>query len=304
VENKVVHLAFASDAEGVEALAVAAFSTLEFCSRPVHVWVIEDGISRRAQERLETTWRRCSTYSGSTFIPMSSLPIPMPSQWARRDWPLTAAARFQVAEVLPKDVSRCLYLDIDILAGVDVAELYDLDLGGNPIGMAVATRMPDCDKEYLKRINLDPEVYCNSGVALIDLDAWRREGAGKGLISVGRAMPPNIWFYDQDMLNTYFKGRCFLLEERWNYRDSGILPDGKIQHFAGSTKPWKVTAAAAPAPGHVAWHGAKRRSGFEPLPIPAYVKWKKSFNTLTAKVQRRITELVRKRTGQQTGRSL
>jgi lipopolysaccharide biosynthesis glycosyltransferase len=219
----------------------------------------------------------------------------MPSQWARKNWPLTAAARFQVAEVVPKDIDRCLYLDIDVLAGVDVAELFDVELRGNPIGMVQYTRMPEKDKEYLRtRLNLDPDVYCNSGVALIDLDAWRREGAGQGLIGCGRAMPPNIWFYDQDILNTYFKGRCLLLEERWNYRDSAALPDGKIQHFAGSTKPWKVTAATAPGAGHVAWHSAKQRSGFEALPIPAYVKWRKTFTVLTAKVQRRISELARK----------
>ena len=76
-------------------------------------------------------------------------------------------------------------------------------------------------------------------------------------------MPANLWFFDQDMLNTYFKGRCLLLEERWNHRDAGIQPDGRIQHFAGGSKPWKMAREAARLPGHIAWHDAKERSGFQ-----------------------------------------
>ncbi len=289
MENEVIHIVFASDAEGVEGMAVAGFSALELCSRPVHVWVIDDGIPRPAQQRLQATWRRCPAYSGSTFIPMSSLPISMPSQWERKVWPLISAARFQVADVLPKQVNRCVYLDIDILAGADLAELFDLDLAGNPLGMVRATYIPDHDKAYLRTIDLDPDVYCNAGVLLIDLEAWRREGAGSGLISTGRAMPPNIWFFDQDMLNTYFKGRCLLLESRWNCQDAGVTPQGRLQHFAGSTKPWKMPPAAATLVGHVAWHGAKRRSGFEPLQVPTYLRLKKQLRVLAAKVQRRLT---------------
>jgi lipopolysaccharide biosynthesis glycosyltransferase len=288
VENEVIHIAFASDAEGVEGMAVAGFSALELCSRPVHFWVIEDGIQRSAQRLLEATWRRCSAYSGSTFIPMSNLPISMPSQWTRKGWPLASAARFQIADVLPRELNRCVYLDIDILAGVDVAELFDLDLEGNPVGMVRARYLPDHDKAYLEAINLDPEVYCNAGVLLIDLAAWRREGAGKGLISTGRAMPANIWFFDQDMLNAYFKGRSLLLENRWNCQDAGVPPQGKLQHFAGSTKPWKVTSAAATLAGHIAWHGARQRSGFEPLQVPTYLRLRKHFRVLAAKVQRRL----------------
>jgi lipopolysaccharide biosynthesis glycosyltransferase len=288
VDSQTIHIALASDLEGADGLAVTVFSALELSSRPVHVWVIEDGISTSIQAQLVSAWRQCTSFDDATFISMDRLPMAMPARWARGDWPLTAAARFQLGDVLPAQAHRCIYLDIDILVGLDLAELFDLPLEGHPVGMALNLRMGQKVQDYLRTIALDPDTYCNSGVLLMDLDAWRHENASRKLIDTGLAMPPNIWFFDQDMLNTYFKGRCLFLEERFNFRDAGVLPAGRIQHFAGPAKPWKLAATEAKWPGHVAWHETKRRSGFAAPPMPAYVKWRKRLGALVAKVQRRL----------------
>ena len=288
MDSQAVHIALASDLEGADGLAVTVFSALELSSRPMEVWVIEDGIPPAVQADLRSAWQKCPTFAGATFITMSQLPHAMPAHWARDGWPLTAASRFQLGEVLPARAHRCIYLDIDILVGVDLAELFDLPLQGHPVGMALNLRMDDKVRDYLQRIELDPATYCNSGVLLMDLDAWRQEGAAVKLIETGMRMPTSIWFFDQDMLNTYFRGRTLVLEERWNFRDAGVPPTGKIQHFSGRSKPWKMTVAEAVLPGHAAWHAAKQRSGFTTPTIPAYVKWRKSVGALVAKVQRRL----------------
>jgi lipopolysaccharide biosynthesis glycosyltransferase len=288
VDSEAIPVAFASDAQGVEGLAVTGFSALETSSRPLHFWIIEDRIPAAAQRALEALWRQRPAYAGATFVPMASLPLPMPSRWIRKDWPLTSAARFQLAEVLPASARRCIYLDIDILVGTDLAELYGQDLAGEPIGMVPNTRMGDNVREYLRGMDLDPDRYCNAGVLLIDLEAWRREGAGAGLIACGLALPPTIWFFDQDMLNTYFKGRCRLLDERWNLRDAAAAPAGNILHFAGRAKPWSIARADVVHAGHLAWYQARDRSGFKARPVPAWLKWRKTAVALLAKVQRRL----------------
>ena len=288
MNSQAIHVAFASDAEGVEGLAVTGYSALEQCSRPIHFWVIEDGISRTVQHCVEAVWRKSPQFAGVTFIPMSSLPITMPSRWVRKGWPLTAAARFQLGDVVPAEVTRCIYLDIDILVATDLAELFTLDIQGQPVAMVVNTGMAEHVRDYLRSLDLDPDRYCNSGVLLMDLAAWRRERAGKGLIDCGIAMPAHLWFFDQDMLNTYFKNRCALLDERWNFRDADAEPAGRLIHFAGAAKPWSVTAATAVLAGHVAWHQALARSGFKPMPVPAWVRWKKNVDVTLAKLQRRF----------------
>jgi lipopolysaccharide biosynthesis glycosyltransferase len=280
VNNQAIHVAFASDAEGVVGLAMTGYTALEHSSRPIHFWVIEDGISRTVQQGLETVWRRSSRFDGATFIPMSSLPITMPSRWARKGWPL--------GDVVPAEVTRCIYLDIDILVATDLAELFTLDMQGQPVAMVVNTGMAEHVREYVRSLDLDPDCYCNSGVLLMDLDGWRREHAGKGLIECGITLPAHLWFFDQDMLNTYFKNRCVFLDQRWNFRDANAAPEGRLIHFAGAAKPWSVTAATAVLAGHVAWHQALARSGFKPAPAPAWIKWKKAVDVALAKLQRRF----------------
>lgn len=288
MDSHVIHVSLASDLEGADGLAVTVFSALKTSSRPIHFWIIEDRIPANVQERLLQAWRQCANMDGATFISMASLPLAMPAFWARAGWPLTSAARFQIGDLLPPDVHRCIYLDIDILVGVDLAELFDMDLAGQPMGMALNSRMEEKVRTYLRSISLDPDAYGNAGVLLMDLDAWRREEASRKLIETGLALPSNIWFFDQDMLNTYFKDRFLVLDERWNFRDAGVLPDGKIQHFAGPAKPWKVSAQEAVLPGHVAWHEAKRRSGYVSQRVSAYQRWRKNLGVFVAKVRRRL----------------
>lgn len=288
----IVDLALAGDAQILEGLAVAVYSALETSRRPVRIWVIEDGIPQREQAALIESWRRVGSFAGATFVRMRDLPLAMPSWWARKDWPLIAAARFQLGLVLPSEVERCIYIDTDVIVGIDLGELIDLDLHGHPIGMAL-NRAADEVRTYLRSIGLDPDQYGNSGVLLIDVDAWRREDAARGLIEVGRNMPAKLWFFDQDMLNAYFKGRCEWLEERWNYRDAGVDPVGRIQHFAGRGKPWLVAADRAEGAGARAWHQLHQRTGYVAAPMPMHARLRKHVGATIARVRRQLVDTAR-----------
>src|SRR5437870_5820940 len=122
-------------------MVVAAYSALERATRPVHLWVIEEDVGAADQENAREALSRLPAFASLTFVPHSSLPIRLPSWWARVRWPLLAAARFQLAEILPAEARRCIYLDIDIVVGTDLCELYDIDMRGEPVGMVPATGM-------------------------------------------------------------------------------------------------------------------------------------------------------------------
>jgi len=293
--DRPIHLALASDDRGTTGLAVAVWSALRSTARPIHVWVIEDRIPRVAQDRLVAAWRRARADAEITFIPQSSLPLELPTWWTRSKWPLSSAARFQLAEILPAAVGRCIYLDIDVLVGTDLAELFELDLQGRPLGMALNSEMPEFDRAYVGGLGLDPDRYGNAGVLLIDVDAWRAEHAAKGLIDTGRRLPPDVWFFDQDMLNSYFKDRFLPLEARWNFRDAGVAPDGRIQHFAGSPKPWNIERSAASNPGLQAWHAACREVGYSPPKRSRWSHLKQRVSLKVAQIQRRCLTLLRSR---------
>ena len=229
-----VHIVFASDSATSAGLAVAGFSAIKRTSRPVELWVIQEGLAPKTIEALRTFW---SGAAGIHFLTM----MPVPWWWETEIMPLLTWARIQLGELLPARVGRCIWLDTDILVGRDLAELWDMPLQGNSIAMAINDKMPPEVVAYVRSIGIDPNQWHNAGVQLIDVDAWRRGSAMTELMRCKRSLPPVLWFHDQDLLNKYFAGRILTLDPSWNRRDVAYSPEGQLLHFAGSPKPWEMT---------------------------------------------------------------
>lgn len=103
------------------------------------------------------------------------------------------------------------------------------------------------------QLGLDRRSYFNSGVLLIDLDGWRREGIMPRLIEFARTHPGLSW-PDQDTLNVVLQDSRLPLHPRWNamllwelpkrflpYSEDDIASARHapaIIHFIGPHKPW------------------------------------------------------------------
>jgi lipopolysaccharide biosynthesis glycosyltransferase len=268
-------------------------SLLQHCSRPVCVWIVEDGISRATQRRLEASWKPARNLAHVRFFSMHELPMRLPVWWGTNQWPRAAIARFQLAEILPPEVRRCIYIDIDVLVGTDVAVLFDQDMEGCPVAMVDGFMKSEQDRKYIASIGLDPIYYGNSGVLLMDIEAWRRENTGARLIEHARTMgPAGLWFFDQDILNSYFKGRFQLLDGRWNTRDVAVPPDGLIQHFAGTPKPWRMSSAEMKHVGLIAWERARVQNGFKPAPTSVRLEISRRVGNGVGWIQRQVRKRV------------
>jgi lipopolysaccharide biosynthesis glycosyltransferase len=288
-----VNVAFSSDERGTVGLAVAVQSLLRHTKRSVNVWIIEDGIGEDTQKRLRASWRGADELAQIRFVSRSELPIKVPTWWGTNDWPRAACYRFQLSEVLPQTVARCIYLDIDVLVGTDVGDLYDLDMQGFPIAMVDGLMKVEADRKYIISLGMDPNHYGNSGVILMDLDAWRRENHATRLIDHARSMRPDLWFFDQDVLNDYFKDQFLLLEWRWNARDAALSPEGIIQHFAGAPKPWDMNPDQVTLTGLIAWHRARAENEFESVPPSLAKRIKRRIDVQVARIQRRLRRNLR-----------
>lgn len=173
--------------------------------------------------------------------------------------------RFLIQDILPR-CDKVLYLDCDLIARADVAELYDLDLGDN---LLAAARDPD----FLGQINganpataeycktglpmKDPYHYFQAGVLLFNTREMRRAHSLREWLTF--ASHP-YKYSDQDVLNLYCEGRVTYFPMQWNmltdcdrYRVSHVIvyapedvlreyqearKDPKIIHYAGFLKPW------------------------------------------------------------------
>ena len=277
--SKLVHLVLASDSATSAGLAVAVYSAIKQTSAQVEVWVIQEDLDAETIRSLRKFW------SGAADVHFLTMK-PLPWWWAEAAYTMLAWARIQVGELLPPRVPRCIYLDTDTLVGRDLIELFDMPLDGNSIAMAINNNVSPEVVPYLRSIGIEPGCWFNSGVALIDVDAWRRSSAMDELIRCKRSMPSVLWFPDQDLINKYFVGRILRLDLSWNRRDAAHSPEGQILHFAGETKPWDMSEDFGHA-GLRAWRDVYALWGRKPAP-----KRKHKIKMKAAWAMRRLLALV------------
>jgi len=124
-------------------------------------------------------------------------------------------SRFFIAEFLPKNIGRCLYLDCDTLVTSTLDELNSIDIS-NFICAAVVDKM---SSRYKKWIGLKKEnPYFNSGILLINLDSWRKQNVLSSLLLNGKLLRLSRkgWFSDQDIINSVLVDKIKTLNLRYN----------------------------------------------------------------------------------------
>lgn len=114
--------------------------------------------------------------------------------------------------ILP-DTKRLLYLDCDTLVVGDLAQICDLDLGGKVCGAVRDSLTPS----YKAVIGMAPDSdYFNSGVLLIDTEAWKREKITEKLLDHAKNKRSDYCNPDQDLLNKVLEGKTLMLPPEYN----------------------------------------------------------------------------------------
>jgi lipopolysaccharide biosynthesis glycosyltransferase len=124
-------------------------------------------------------------------------------------------SRLFVAEALPENVSKILYLDGDTVVNGSLMELAQMDMENYSCAMVKDTR----SEKYKKKIDLENiyEFY-NSGVILINLDFWRKHNTCAALLNDMLHFPTE--FPDNNALCRVLKGTIKTLP--LNYNASGM----------------------------------------------------------------------------------
>lgn len=147
-----------------------------------------------------------------------------------------------IPELLPH-LKKALYLDCDIVVDDNLDKLFQTDLQGKPLGMAI---------DWFK-YNTKTNRY-NSGVILIDCDAWREKGYVEGIKKeISTRIYNNSNSDDQSVINGFFDyDKIYELSIDYNaaygidtlmksdeVRDKFInYRSAKIIHFTGPYKPY------------------------------------------------------------------
>ena len=117
--------------------------------------------------------------------------------------------RLFIHHILAPDIDKIIYFDSDIIANLDIKELWEIDLGENVLGVILRRH---------QKIN-PPEgdnYYFNAGVLLINVPAFRNEEANlKNTLKLMAEKSPSS-ANDQELLNYYFEKRTLHLPVKFN----------------------------------------------------------------------------------------
>jgi lipopolysaccharide biosynthesis glycosyltransferase len=140
--------------------------------------------------------------------------------------------------LLPADVRRVVYADVDMIAVADLSPLAAIDLQGRPVG-AVEYLLPGA----AKAIGLDHDEYFNNGLLVIDLETFDSAGCVRCMTAKLREGPLPIGA--QCAFNFAMQGQITRLDEEWNVQGNRRVAVGgraRLVHFTGDTKPWHALA--------------------------------------------------------------
>ena len=177
---------------------------------------------------------------------------------------ISKAAYFRIllADLMPSDVHKVIYVDVDLIILDDIEFLWNVDLQGKPLGavadygILASSRLMRQKNEAIG-LNLDGN-YFNSGVLIIDVDLWRKYNYSSRVIKL--ASTAHLPHHDQDALNKVFMDNWVELPLRWNvippvynlfikillnkkFRKNAVnaRKNMAIIHYAGRYKPWEFT---------------------------------------------------------------
>ena len=165
--------------------------------------------------------------------------------------------RLFIDKYLPSKVEYITYLDADIICFQCPIEtlrqhIQTMEKENLSISSKTETIFNEELTEINNRLNLKSKKYFNAGVMIINFTTWVDNQTSKNLLEELIRIKDIIYYWDQDVLNSYFDGEYLELSTYLNfnlhltkqdYFDKTPKEDKNKMifiHYAGSHKPWSI----------------------------------------------------------------
>jgi lipopolysaccharide biosynthesis glycosyltransferase len=241
----------ACDENYVRGAAAAIRSAIDSVApwQPVRAFVLDGGITPRSKSRLKRSWRQFNVSTMFLQPDLASIGDMHTSDHVN----LSTYLRILMADLLPDDVTRAIYLDADTIVRRDLAELWR-----EPIGDALCVATNDIFHPFLNpreacprpvhcmQLNTNPEPipnyrelglpgtapYFNAGVMLVNVKLWRQEQFSRQAFHCLRVNAAHVRYWDQYALNVLCSGRWRAVDPRWNQNSHVFrLPGWELTHL-------------------------------------------------------------------------
>lgn len=236
----------------------SAFKNLKSPTSRISLYVIDGGIKpsskRKAEatlksDRLDITWLR-PDFDRLKVVPKNII--------------LAYYYRLLMAELLPKEIAKVIYLDADMIVLGDLQELWDTDMEDSFVLAAIngnhLSTAPGLSN--YRELQLDPEAeYFNAGILVANLDKWRESNITEVFFDFFSKNRNTIKTHDQDILNATLAGKWKKVSSQWNqlpffvyglYANSEhnpfqdfetlhqVVNNPYVIHYGGMAKPWHL----------------------------------------------------------------
>ena len=203
----------------------------------IHVYLLHNDLTQREREQLRILVEGYNQNIHFLWVNKESLPTGLPTTKA---WSLECYFRLMLLDILPVDIDRILYLDVDMIINKSIKELYWTDFEN-----ALFCACPDM---ILNERFEEGFTYFNSGMMLWNIEKLRGRYCFKDYMNLAESLNYDVKAPDQDLLNMmHDKQVKFLDEYKYNLfakiaYDNGIhyenvKEETTIIHYAGM-KPW------------------------------------------------------------------
>lgn len=168
------------------------------------------------------------------------------------DWSLETYFRLQLTDLLPSEVKRLLYLDIDVIVNKPLGNLYRTNFEDKLFcvcrDMGITDGFPDIRAKLFQEILQKGGIYFNAGVMLWNIAALRGHYHFADYLRLAADLNYEILAPDQDLLNYMHWNQVKYVDEcqydlfsRYAYNQgityAAVKKQVSIIHFAGF-KPW------------------------------------------------------------------
>jgi len=130
--------------------------------------------------------------------------------------------RILIADILPKDVEKVLYLDCDIVVDASLEALWQIDMTGKAIAAS-----PQLGSGYnCERLGYPIEDgYFNAGVTMMNLAYCRENHITEEMVDYAVRNRDKLLFNDQDILNGVLHDRSIHILPQWNMTSACYVID-------------------------------------------------------------------------------
>ncbi|MBO5157139.1 MAG: glycosyltransferase family 8 protein [Prevotella sp.] len=237
-------------------------------NKDVHVFILTEWLSDENIERLN---RLANIYGGTVEIIQVDgdkvKKLPMPKLQSLSHISLATYYRLFIANLLPENIEKVIYLDCDIIVRKSLDEMWNIDIEHYALGAVY--QIASWNVEAITRLGYNPQYgYFNAGVLLINLKYWRDNSIQDLFIKSVREIGERIVYHDQDILNyalhdstlrlsckynmltSYFtksiyyicdmdaNGKVFNNHDDYKRVLKGEIKDPCIIHYVSRPKPW------------------------------------------------------------------